>query len=254
MNNFEVFTGPNLSEIWREAFLKLSAPGISAISPVILEYTGFRNLLPLENPIIRETLDGALRSAGACDCHEVSSTIFPRSLWNPGAKRSAKHLKERYLKIWPRIKARSPANRRGVYFHRMIAYEPKIWDEAPIDQLAHVVKTYKAGNHRRSALVANIFDATRDHTDSRQQGFPCLQQVSFEPIDGEKLIVTGYYIMQYAFERAYGNLLGLGHLAQFMAHEMRLEVSAVRCIANTLRLGNRGKSQLSALARKLYTI
>lgn len=251
MHNFETVSHPSLSETWREAFLKFATPGVTSLSPIMLEYTGFKDGRPAEDAYVRNALDDALRSSRACDCHEVASTIFPRSLWNPKDKNGAATLVERYLRIWPRVKARSSANKRGVYFHRMIAYAPIDWNKKPINQLSHIVNTYKSGNHRRSALVATIFDPTRDHTNSRQQGFPCLQQVSFEPIGDGKLVVVGYYVMQYAFERAYGNLLGLGHLAQFMAREMGLEVTAIRCIANTLRLGNHGKAELSGLVKKL---
>lgn len=253
MNNLQTISCTCLSETWCYAFLQLSKPGITALSPIMLEYTGFKDLKPIEDGYIRDVLDDALRSNRLYDCHQVASTIFPLRLWNAKDKHGATKLIERYLRIWPRVKARSSANKRGVYFHRMISYAPVDWRREPINQLSHIITTYKSGNHRRSALVAHIFDPTRDHTNSRQQGFPCLQQVNFEPTANGELTVTGYYVMQYAFERAYGNLLGLGHLAQFMAHEMGLNLSAVRSIANTLRLGNHGKLELSGLIEKLGT-
>ncbi len=37
--------------------------------------------------------------------------------------------------------------------------------------------------------------------------------------------------MQYLFERAYGNYLGLKRLGDFMAHEMSLTLERVVCIA-----------------------
>jgi len=37
--------------------------------------------------------------------------------------------------------------------------------------------------------------------------------------------------MQYLFERAYGNYLGLKRLGEFMAHEMSLRLERVICIA-----------------------
>ena len=60
-----------------------------------------------------------------------------------------------------------------------------------MNQLQHVIDTYKLGNHRHSALQASIFDPSRDHTNSRRRGFPCLQQVAFGVSDGT-LELTGF--------------------------------------------------------------
>jgi len=78
---------------------------------------------------------------------------------------------------------------------------------------------------------------TLDLNNARQQGFPCLQQVAFvpEPHAGT-LHVIGFYPLQYIFERAYGNYLGLIQLGRFMAHEMQLSLTAMTCVSAIAQL------------------
>lgn len=136
---------------------------------------------------------------------------------------------------------RCKANRRGHYFQRMIAYLPSSGKKAPINQLEHIITTWHKGNSRRSALQAGIFDPRSDHSDARQQGFPCLQQVAFYPkgTNGKDgLSVIASYANQTVVEKAYGNYLGLYRLGMFMAKEMDLELTEIVCIASALKLNN----------------
>jgi len=168
----------------------------------------------------------------------IANTIFPNSLWTPKALDNAEDLYARYDRIWTTI-AKCPANSKGVYFRRLIAYFPEGLPASsePVNQLKHVIETFRGGNHRHSALQASIFDPTRDHTNSRQRGFPCLQQVAFDTSEGE-LGVTGFYALQHHVPKAYGNYLGLCWLGRFMAHQMGLRLSQVTCIASSLKLGD----------------
>ena len=72
---------------------------------------------------------------------------------------------------------------------------------------------------------------------SRLQGFPCLQQVGFAKVGEDGLAVTGFYPMQYVFERAYGNYLGLCRLGKFMAAQMGLRMVRMTCVAGVAMLG-----------------
>jgi thymidylate synthase len=135
----------------------------------------------------------------------------------------------------------------------MTAYLPEDMpaESKPVNQLKHVIETFRNGNHRHSALQASIFDPTRDHTHNRQRGFPCLQQVAFEASDGE-LTVTGFYALQHHVPKAYGNYLGLCWLGRFMADRMDLRLSQVTCIASSLKLGDGyTKSGLAPLKESL---
>ena len=44
------------------------------------------------------------------------------------------------------------------------------------------------------------------------------------------MAVNGFYAMQYLFERAYGNYLGLCRLGHFVAHELGLELVQMNCM------------------------
>src|SRR5262249_6257528 len=141
-----------------------------------------------------------------------------------------------------RLRRRYPQNRNGLYFERMIAYGAA---EERINQLEHVIQTYRGDNHRRSALQITIFDPHSDHTNQRQRGFPCLQSVSIAPLSSGDLAITGYYPVQYVFAKAYGNYLGLCRLGKFMAHELQLQAVRMTCIAAVAVRGENKSSLVS---------
>ena len=188
--------------------------------------------------------------AKGLSCHEVANTIFPISLWNPHADR--RQLYERYRRILPRV-ARDRRNRYGLYFERLIAFGHDASFQDGVNQLEHIIQTWHSGNHRRTALQAAIFDPTKDHTNQRQRGFPCLQEVTFAPVGADELSVTGFYATQYIFERAYGNYLGLCRLGRFMAHEMGRDLVQVTCVASPAKR-DKPKGSLERLAHEVEAI
>lgn len=237
----------DLSRAWARAFLEAMKPGRGEILPLVVTVTGFADDQPTENPAIRCAIDGALLKMGEFSCDTVASTIFPQSLWNPEESRD--QLFERYLRILPRLRKMEKRNRYGLYFERLIAFGPQ-----KINQLDHIISTYQGGNHRRSSLQASIFDPAVDHTNQRQRGFPCMQQISFAPSGGGELTITGFYAIQHLFERAYGNYLGLCNLGRFVAHELDLRLTQMTCVAGVAKLGNVNKADLRDLLRKLEDI
>ncbi len=217
----------NLSVAWGKAFVEVFEA--NEIAPLVVVIKGLSNSEPPEIPAIRTKLDDALsKKANGLTCHTVANTIFPLTYWNPGRHR--KCLYNRYLKALPRILTHR-SNCYGVYFQRLISYGKSDTRAESVNQLEHIISTWKRGNHRRSALQASLMDPTEDHTHQRQRGFPCLQQVAFAPAKDGGLSVTGFYAKQYMFRRAYGNYLGLCRLGRFMAAEMGLTLSKVICIA-----------------------
>ena len=240
-----VIVESNLSVAWGKAFLKVFNAG--EIAPLVVVIENLNNQEVREVPSIRSGLDLALGAdEKAASCEETANTIFPNSLWNPQADRRS--LYARYNKAFPRIR-KHRRNRNGVYFRRLIAFGSN-GDEDGVNQLEHIISTWNAGNHRRTALQAATFDPTRDHTHQRQRGFPCLQQVAFAQIEGNGLAVTGFYATQYIFGRAYGNYLGLCRLGRFMAHEMGLTLSRITCIATPAVRGTT-KQALAPLAGQI---
>lgn len=252
MNKLYVAKSSSLSLAWAEVLLHLLDRGVTNLSPAVITISDFdERSLPRQIPAIQTTIDAFNKQAS----RTIASTIFPNSLWTPEAEDNAERLYARYERIWKTI-AKCPANSKGVYFRRMTAYLPEgmLAEGKPVNQLKHVIGTFRNGNHRHSALQASIFDPTRDHTHSPQRGFPCLQQVAFEASDGE-LTLTGFYALQYHVPKAYGNYLGLCWLGRFMAHQMDLRLSQVTCIASSLKLGDHcTKSGLAPLKESLDAI
>ena len=131
------------------------------------------------------------------------------------------------------------ANGRGLYFERMVRY-----GRGPCDgnQLEWILSQFgsRAGV-RRSMLQAATFDPGRDHVASAQLGFPCLQQVSFEPT-AAGLVVNAFYATQQIFDKAYGNYLGLAQLGAFMAHEMKKPLARLNVMVGVAKLERITKS------------
>jgi hypothetical protein len=252
MSKLYVATSENLSLAWAEIFFHLMEPGASEVAPAVITISEFdEHSLPVQIPEIQRAIDAVNKQS----CRTVASTIFPNSLWAPDAENDAQRLYDRYEKIWP-VVAKCRANGKGVYFRRLTAFSPEGNGEAcpVVNQLVHVIDTYKRGNHRHSALQASIFDPTRDHTHNRRRGFPCLQQVAFG-VSGGTLEVTGFYALQHHVPKAYGNYLGLCWLGRFMAQQMGLHLSQVTCIASSLKLGDGySKSGLAPLKNALKQI
>lgn len=247
MSSSLIIEDSNLSAAWARAFLEVYHAG--EIAPLVVTINDLDNADPPEVPAIRTALDAALGSlSDGLDCHQVANTIFPFSLWNPRQDRTV--LFERYAAILPRIRSHR-ANRNGVYFQRLIDYRCDSRMENGRNQLDHIISTWNGGNHRRTALQAAIMNPMVDHTNQRQRGFPCLQQVAFAPVGKSGLSVTGFYATQYMFERAYGNYLGLCRLGHFMAKEMNLTLSRVICIATPATIGGPSKRDLHELAQQV---
>ena len=241
----------NLSYAWADGFLQVMSDGVAEVSPLLVTIDKIVDEVPAETKAIRDKLDAVLRDSRLPSCHTVANTIFPESLWNPKLKDNADQLFQRFDRAWPQLE-KCRANRRGTYFRRLTSYCPKGVDK-PVNQLQHIITTFKHGNHRRSALQASIFDPTRDHNNCRQLGFPCLQQVAFIP-EADTLTVVGYYATQYLFERAYGNYLGLCRLGRFMGKQMKLRLTKMICIASVAQRGRPSKDKLRPFAEDLKKI
>jgi hypothetical protein len=237
----------NVSEGWADVFNHvMAAPGAQA-GPIVLELEA-QNGVAVETPIIRELLDEELKKHDKFSIHTTAFLIFPWKLWNMLGQPDVARLRDIYLKrIYPALKRRGPRhNSRGTYFQRMVQFSGlnetvKGRSEKEVNQLLRVLEIWEKaegkGTHpRHSALQATIFDPAKDHHGAAQCGFPCLQQVSFN-YHGNLLTVGAYYPTQYVFDRAYGNYLGLCHLGQFMAKQMGLKFSGLRCFIGICHLG-----------------
>ncbi|MDA8163051.1 MAG: hypothetical protein M0022_09155 [Desulfobacteraceae bacterium] len=239
-------SGSNLSYAWANAFLTCYEASGGVLTPAVVRYPSCDANGTVEDSDIRSIIDSHLADAskfipGQSVIETVANTIFPESIWQL-CQGDRELLYKKYTSMLPFIR-RKPANRRGVYFQRMIAYPSNQDDETSINQLEHIIKTWKSGNHRHSALQIGIFDPRSDHSNAPLQGFPCLQQISFHangPNGRDGLSVVAFYANQTLEEKAYGNYLGLHRLGVFMAKEMGLQLKEIICIASALKLNNAG--------------
>lgn len=226
-----------LSEAWLEAFKTCYAATGKTVSPISISFP-VDDDCDIENPFLRAQLDEYMGDRNLTSIATVSETIFPQSLWN-AAQGDRDALFQKYIQILPRIQL-TPCNKKGIYFQRMIAFENPGGE--PVNQLEHIISTWKGGNHRGSALQAAIFNPCKDHSNAPILGFPCLHQVAFHPegSNGSKgFSVVAFYAKQLSLEKAYGNYLGLCNLGRFMANEMGLNLTRVTCIASVLEMSNK---------------
>jgi hypothetical protein len=232
---------PNLSVAWGRALRASSATGRKEVGPLVVSVTGFDKSSDFdEEPRIRKELDAVLAREGMQNVDTVAGTIFPWSMWNPSAPRG--QLFARYAKIAPRLRRASGKNRRGIYFERMITGGSK----GKENQIEFALNTYNSRNGvRRGVLQIGVFHPAHDHSAAAQLGFPCLQHVTFAPIDGG-LCLNAFYASQYMVERAYGNYVGLCRLGRFAAHELGLPLIRMTCFTGIAEF-EVGKHKLAKL-------
>ena len=235
-----IINDTNLSRAWAQVFLSILDGAGTEVSPLVLSIGGFDgDSIAVEDPAVRDTLDQLLQRKGRYDVESIAFTIFPQRYWVM-SNGDRHRLFDIYRKTFPRLRAMNRrANGRGLYFERMTMY-----GRGPCDgnQLEWILSQYESRRGvRRSMLQATTFDPDRDHVASAQLGFPCLQQVSFEPTSAG-LVVNVFYATQQVFDKAYGNYLGLIHLGAFMAHEMDTQLARLNVFVDVAKLERIRKS------------
>ena len=244
----------NLSRAWARLLLQVLDNAGKEVAPLVLSVTGFaQNGTAVEDPAVRQALDQLLERKDRYLVENVAFTIFPQRYWEMSSG-DRNRLFELYRKTFPRLQAMNrKANSRGLYFERMMMY-----GRGPCDgnQLEWILSQYNSRKGvRRSMLQAITFDPGRDHVTSAQLGFPCLQQVSFEPTP-VGLVTNAFYATQQIFDKAYGNYLGLAQLGAFMAGQMGMPLARLNVMVGVAKFERITKSDadlgpLVAAARAL---
>jgi len=234
-----VIDDTNLSRAWGRLLLQVLDGAGTEVAPLIVSLSGFaENGAAVEDPAVRQALDQLLTRKGRLVIDDVAFTIFPQRLWEMSRGDRAR-LFALYRATFPRWQAMNrKANGRGLYFERMLMY-----GRGPCDgnQLEWILSQSSRKGVRRSMLQATTFDPGRDHVASAQLGFPCLQQVSFEPT-AAGLVTNAFYATQQIFDKAYGNYLGLAQLGAFMAHEMGMPLARLNVMVGIAKLERITKS------------
>ena len=230
----------DLSRAWARLLLQVLDNAGTEVAPLILSVSGFaQDGTAVEDSAMRQALDRLLERKDRITVENVAFTIFPQRIWEM-SRGDRGRLFARYRETFPRWQAMNRrANGRGMYFERMIMY-----GRGPCDgnQLEWILSQFNCRTGvRRSMLQATTFDPGRDHVTSAQLGFPCLQQVSFEPTPAG-LVTNAFYATQQAFDKAYGNYLGLAQLGAFMAHEMGMSLARLNVMVGVAKLERINKS------------
>jgi len=250
--------GPNLSVAWAKAFRAVDAAPGKEIVGLSISFGGFSENIPLEDARIRGALDALLSETSPDNAIQtVANTIFPQHMW-ARANGNRQALYENYLRDLPRFVELAPArNRQGTYFSRLIADNINARTGAPaphrppMNQL-EIIIAHCQPRRRRSYLQASIFDPARDHSEAAQQGFPCLQHLTFVP-DFRRSVLTlnAFYASHQILDKAYGNFLGLARLGCFVASQVDLQFERVTCFAGIEKLDQ--PPPAAALARLRQT-
>lgn len=229
----------NLSRAWARLLLQVLNGAGTEVAPLMLSLSGFDQNGAAEDQAVRQALDRLLKRKGRLVVDDVAFTIFPQRLWEM-SHGDRTRLFTLYRATFPRWQAMNrKANGRGLYFERMVMY-----GRGPCDgnQLEWILSQFNSRTGvRRSMLQATTFDPGRDHVASAQLGFPCLQQVSFEPT-AAGLVTNAFYATQQIFDKAYGNYLGLAQLGAFMAHEMGMPLTRLNVMVGIAKLERITKS------------
>ena len=251
-----VIDDTNLSRAWARLLLRVLDGAGTEVAPLVLSLSGFaQDGQAVEDPTVRRALDQLLMRKGRVVVENVAFTIFPQRIWEI-SRGDRNSLFARYRATFPRWQAiNRMANGRGLYFERMVMY-----GRGPCDgnQLEWILSQFNSRKGvRRSMLQATTFDPGRDHVASAQLGFPCLQQVSFEPTTAG-LVTNAFYATQQIFDKAYGNYLGLAQLGAFMAQEMGMPLARLNVMVGVAKLERITKSDaelvpLAAAARALVS-
>ena len=251
-----VIDDTNLSRAWARLLLQILDGAGTEVAPIILSLSGFaQNGQAVEDPAVRRALDQLLVRKGHIVVDNIAFTIFPQRLWEM-SRGDRTRLFARYSATFPRWQAiNRKANGRGLYFERMVMY-----GRGPCEgnQLEWILSQFNSRKGvRRSMLQATTFDPGRDHVASAQLGFPCLQQVSFEPT-AAGLVTNAFYATQQIFDKAYGNYLGLAQLGAFMAREMGMPLVRLNVMVGVAKVERINKSDadlvpLVAAARALVS-
>jgi thymidylate synthase len=232
----------NLSSIWCSVLDHIVKNSGYEITPLVVTLSSFN-----ESEVIKRKLNANLANGKFDSIDTVSETIFPNSLYQL-VNQNREELYKVYLNnVLPRIKKIDKANGRGTYFERLIAYDDST-DNKKINQLEIIISSLlDKTNNRRSKLQASVFDPTKDHLNGPYQKFPCLQHVTFYKSETGGLVLNSFYAIQYLYQRAYGNWLGLINLGKFIANEADLEFERFNCFIGVEKLDHLKKEQAEKL-------
>lgn len=207
----------------------------------------FDVFLHIATPTVLSTQDAAnlarvdhfLTSRGGLPVNTVAETIFPLEDYLRGG---VKELFEVYPARMVEIHHARSDRRWGCYALRILRqrdHKGKVFN--PLEDLLKKMKNhknYKACHELSSGRPFEddipIYDGALDRKPT-YGNLPCLSHVSIKVDDG-KVRLNATYRSHYYVQRLLGNLIGLGRLQFFLAHEAGLEVGPMTINSTFARL------------------
>lgn len=196
----------------------------------------------LESLAGREAIEAFLSEWRQKDKHvypisTVRTTIFPKNYARMA--KDASDLARLYRADYDRLRRSNPANTYGTYFGRLVDTQVSL-DGTHYDQLNDTIRKLKANENATwteidlryefddATPALSVYETERNHR--RKMGFPCMSHLSFQR-DGDTLHVAAYYRNQDVGRKAYGNMLGLGQLAEYIAQQSDLQLGVLTLMA-----------------------
>jgi hypothetical protein len=231
---------------------------------------------------IRVALDTFLAAQALPEVTTVAETIFPQSLvaepvrrWSPSLSPAEEapilereqELFRTYVDDLLELLLTADGNHSGTYFSRMITWPGKV--TGGVNQIADRISSLRNQlRNGRSTYNAMDIDVAADAlserptvdplkglevysaSDRRNRGFPCLTHVDLTLFEG-RLHMTAVYRHQYLVTKAYGNLLGLSWLLQFIADQSGVDVGEIVIHATMAdaEFNGRGRERVRTLAK-----
>jgi hypothetical protein len=201
---------PDCVSAWREAVRAVDRGHGHAAHNVIIDIIDPMANTTRQDPRVA-VLDDLLSSYDK-SVEAVANTIFPEALYR---RHGAPALFDVFRdKVLPKV--RRSGRWSGYYFERMMQHPTP---DGEVNQLWDIVQRMRE-QRALNRFELMLFDPARDIDNSRYGG-QCLSHLSFKVVSGrpKTLLLTAVYRNHFYIEKLLGNLIGLGRLMAFAAHE-----------------------------------
>ena len=235
----EFIKSTTLAEAWLAACQHLDAlPGRQDFTLLLHVAEPLRVRAP--DRLVARLLNAFLMEHGAFGNHTVAETIFPGYEY---MHRGAAGVYAYPDTVYPLIEHHPDRRPWGVYAHRILRRTKA--DGTVYSPLAKCIEKLRDSKPKKAAYELGLgFDKIVDdddlstpeipiHDDDIDSGYrmqgPCLSHLSFKRMPGKRLQLTAIYRNHYYVQRAYGNLLGLARMQDFVAREAGYKVGPLVC-------------------------
>lgn len=215
-----------LAEAWLAACEHLDATHGRRDFTVILHIKEPRRVRAPDRRVAH-LLNTFLVGRGAFGNHTVAETIFPGYEY---VHRGAAGVYAYPDDVYPLIEHHRDC-RWGTYAERLLRRKGP--DGKLYSPLENCINKMRDKSPKRAAYEIGLGFDLAAHDDDTDRGYrmggPCLSHLSFKIMPKKRLQLTALYRSHFYVQRAYGNLLGLARMQDFVAREVGLEIGPLVC-------------------------